>query len=143
MKRICSVFAAIITLFSVFGFSGCGENKEKIKLSPDNYFEYLSVNKIIEDYDIAYNPTTDKWYCSLVVTMETSPKTNCVFENGWIRFYFKDLDPWYSFSISVNLPRDGRARSSYIVTAIMFLPFPENLNFDYSEISATGNVWLI
>ena len=49
MKRICSVFAAIVTLFSVFSFSGCGETTETFTVTIVGIDSSYDGNDFIEE----------------------------------------------------------------------------------------------
>lgn len=80
MKKIAIIGVIVICIISIFAFSACEDSQkyEKIELTKDNVFEYLSFS--VEITNCIAIPLSDGNYdlsCTAVIT--TSPAVNCTF----------------------------------------------------------------
>ena len=80
MKKIAIIVVIVICIISIFAFSACEDSQkyEKIELTKDNVFEYLSFS--VEITNCIAIPLSDGNYdlsCTAVIT--TSPAVNCKF----------------------------------------------------------------
>lgn len=89
MKRIISAILCILTVFSLFACGTSGDTEyEKIKLTKENYSDYINIDIYIDDYSfIASEQYSSKCYdMSVVVHIETSKKADCTFEDVSITY---------------------------------------------------------
>lgn len=151
MKRICSVFAAIVTLFSVFSFSGCGETDtiETIELTTENYKKYLAINTYFDDYhaiSLGTGVANLRAFCLFCRgNISIKKRVDCIFKNVTI-YLLPEIIGWDTDSngITVELPFDGEILASfsastneYISNDINIEKNPEYPSSRYTHVKIT------
>lgn len=150
MKKIVSVLVVILSLL-MCTLVGCSSNSSqqthtRITLNADNYDEYISLNFYYSDCQIiAIEESEPISTCSIfaIVTIETSKKIDCIFEDVVLSYAPADLS-WETYGwgkITAALDINGYSKSSfsfYYAASLVNLPyFGEHL---LKDISVSGHL---
>jgi hypothetical protein len=122
MKKIISIVLISILLLCCISLYGCEKKQEykRIKLTKDNYKNYISINSYVTDYNVVpihENSLGGLEYCaSAIIHVVTSKRDNCFFENVSIEYQTTISSLWeYSHdnaSAIVTLNYNGESHYS-------------------------------
>lgn len=145
MKRYFKRIGAFLLIISLLFLVSCkssesGSEYETIKLTKENYSEYISINAYVSDFTAIISEQTEistRYNLSLVVHIETSKKVDCEFEDVSITYSPYRAALWqYSSFPSATLNLDGESHTSFVATRTD-CPF---LDCDTSRLTSTKGI---
>lgn len=146
MKKIVSILAVVLSLF-MFTLVGCSAPQKqeytRVKLTADNYTEYISVNLYYIDYQIVSSQENEfglvTYTVNQTIAVETSRKTAVRFENASM-MYSPESDSSRG-KISTSLNMNGSSISSFTrFFEHSFAELPHLSNFLLGDIEFEGYV---
>ncbi len=121
-KFITTIIIACLIVISCLGLTACSDSndelqKEKIKLTTENYGKYISINLYFSDCQVAPSAKTNEFstYYSLscIGNIETSKRINCQFEGVNILFDVGMLTGWTIGTPFSSLNWEGESHCSF------------------------------
>lgn len=141
MKKIITILISMI--LSII-FISCGGN-QGIKLSKNNYQDYIIISISLSDYSSYTNNSTTKYICN--VNIDTSAKSNYEFDDVSISIKVKMksnmINPYQGTiengDLVLSLDYTGKAHQVCAWNSL-YSSYPSVKNIEYTVISITGTI---